>query len=446
MKYYYLPLVLIFVFFVSCDIDDHSDIILEEEELIEDTTTVIIAACDSSYFPIIMLHGFLASGDTYSQQFQRFESNGYCSDRLFAFDWNTLDQAGDVSTALDSFIDEVLSTTDAEKVNLMGHSAGSGACFNFLQDSVRANKVNKYVHLAGAATASAAGPNAEIPTLNIWSTYDFIVPGGEIPDAVNISFSDKDHYEVATSAETFNEIFKFFNNEDPETLDITEADEIVASGKVLSFGENFPTINATVNVYELNENDGTRVNELPEFELTTNESGEFEEVSLKKNTYYEFEVVKEGTRKVHYYREPFKRSDQLVYLRTLPASGIASLLLGDLPQDAEQAVIAFYSGSSAVIHERDELLLNDFELSTEEFCSADNSTIAMFFYDGNDNLTSDYTSIGGVWELVPVFLAAIDVFTQTTEQETISVNFNGRNINVPNLNSDTEGVIVVQFN
>lgn len=34
--------------------------------------------------PIIFLHGFLASGDTWANQVMRFESNNYCGTHLYA--------------------------------------------------------------------------------------------------------------------------------------------------------------------------------------------------------------------------------------------------------------------------------------------------------------------------------------------------------------------------
>ena len=36
--------------------------------------------------------------------------------------------------------------------------------------------------------------------------------GGEIPGAVNVQQTTTDHFQVATSEETFLSLFKFFNN------------------------------------------------------------------------------------------------------------------------------------------------------------------------------------------------------------------------------------------
>jgi pimeloyl-ACP methyl ester carboxylesterase len=46
--------------------------------------------CNRDHVPIVFLHGFLASGDTYAKQVIRFREQGYCADHLQVFDWNTL--------------------------------------------------------------------------------------------------------------------------------------------------------------------------------------------------------------------------------------------------------------------------------------------------------------------------------------------------------------------
>ena len=40
--------------------------------------------CDV-YRPVVMVHGFLASGDTWAKFAQYFTSNGYCNRQMYAF-------------------------------------------------------------------------------------------------------------------------------------------------------------------------------------------------------------------------------------------------------------------------------------------------------------------------------------------------------------------------
>ncbi|MBK7138444.1 MAG: hypothetical protein IPH74_05205 [Bacteroidetes bacterium] len=44
--------------------------------------------------PIVMMHGVLAAGDTYEQQFLRFTSNGYDPRVVYVFDWNSKMRVG----------------------------------------------------------------------------------------------------------------------------------------------------------------------------------------------------------------------------------------------------------------------------------------------------------------------------------------------------------------
>jgi triacylglycerol esterase/lipase EstA (alpha/beta hydrolase family) len=73
--------------------------------------TVSPFGCDTCRYPVVMVHGFLASGDTYAPFVQLFHSNGYKPNYLYAFDWNSLNQGANNSAALDAFIDTVRART-----------------------------------------------------------------------------------------------------------------------------------------------------------------------------------------------------------------------------------------------------------------------------------------------------------------------------------------------
>ncbi len=85
-------------------------------------------SCNDTLLPVVMMHGFLASGDTYARHFMRFTSNGYCGNRLFAYDWNTLGGGGNVND-LDIFIDTVLARMGTSQVNLR---VSQGICASML--------------------------------------------------------------------------------------------------------------------------------------------------------------------------------------------------------------------------------------------------------------------------------------------------------------------------
>lgn len=415
------------------------------DTIIIDTIINIIDVCDDSLLPIVVMHGFLASGDTYAKQFQRFTTNDYCAERLFAFDWNSVGFGNDNTTTLDAFIDEVLAATNAEKVNLVGHSAGGDLGYSYLSDGVRAEKVAHYVHLGSNYYDDAAG-DGQIPTLNIWSVDDETVAGSDIPNATNLTLTDADHYEVATNAETFAEMYRFFNDgQEAETTEIETENEIIISGKALSLGLNEALTNAQVEVFAVSSATGERLNTTADAVFTTDDKGFLGPFEVAANTNYEFLVAGSDAddREIHYYREAFTHSNKLVYLRTLPPPfSLAGFLTNSLPSDDNQSVMAVFAASQAVINTRDELYVNGNELSTVEFASSDQTTIAFFLYDDGDYSTS--LSSVGLFGSFP-FLNGADMFFDTAEPATINIEMNGRTINVPNWKSETEGITVVVF-
>lgn len=399
--------------------------------------------CPDNHLPIIMVHGALAAGDTYAPFSQRMLANGYCEDHLFAFDWNTLASGSSVAQ-LDSFIREALLQTGKEQVYLMGHSAGGNLGYQYLADSARASRVSKYIHIGSNAQSSPPGPNGDVPVLNIWSSSDAVVNSSDIPGAENLDLLDQDHYQVATSPESFSAIFKFLLGKDPETTIIPSERNIEIAGRVLTLGENMPVPGAMVKLYTLG-NDGQRLAGIEAIDILPDENGDWGPLKVDPDTHYEFEVTSSdpGFRKVHYYREPFSSSNDLVYLRVFPpASSFVGILLSTIPSNDDQAVITVFSSSRAVINGRDELYIGDNELSTGNFTRPDQSTIAMFLYDNGDGQTS--LTAFNQFLLFP-FLKAVDVFTPTENVESVPLRFNGRTLNVRNWKSASEGLSIAVF-
>jgi hypothetical protein len=432
MKKLLLTLIPVMLLVPSCKKEECPD------EIITDTI------CDTTYYPIVMCHGFLASGDTYAGQVKRFIQNDYCSTSGYVFDWNSLGGGSSVSE-LDAFIDQVLASTSATKVELVGHSAGGDLGYDYLSDANRAAKVAHYVHLGSNPQTGPAGPNGEIPTLNIYSPYDAVVDGGDISGATNVVLDQKDHYEVATSEETFTEMYTFFRGEAPIQSDIVSDGKRTIGGKVLTLGENEPLVGATVNVYKLISTTGERLEAQPDLTYTTDMNGYWGSFSAEEDVHYEFEVISANPsdRKLHYYREPFLTSDKLVYLRTFPpANSLAGTLLASLPEDDGQAVLVSFTASQAVIYNRDQMMVDDVNLSTQQFASEDNSTIAYFLYD-NGNGQTDESEVG-LFGFTP-FLTGVDVFFPTVLPEPINLSLNGRELNISSWPSETEGVTIAVF-
>lgn len=418
-----------------------------------DTTTIDTGTVDtivppppcSGARPIVMLHGFLASGDTYANTAMRFTSNGYCPELLYVYDWNSLGGGSD-NNALDVFIDQVLTETGAIQVDLAGHSAGSGYCYSYLSDAAHAAKVAHYVHLAGNPQGSAAGPGGSVPTLNIYSDADEAVAGGDMPGSQNLNLLTADHYQVATSAATFAAMYQFFTGIVPTTTDISPQTDTRISGKVLTLGENEERAGAIVSIYETNPATGERLSATPNYVLTADANGRWGPVAVMPGATYEFHTVTglSGDRTVIYYREGFVHSNPLVYLRTLPPAGsLAGLLLSSLSSDDDQTVLASFTASQATVSGRDQLSVNDYNLATDQYAPASETAIAFFLYDANNNGQSEGT-IPFTFSLTP-FLTGADLFFATEPRQTIHLLFNGRQLNVPSLKSASDGIIVAVF-
>lgn len=429
---HFLLLLILPVFFSACKKE-------------KDENLPAASSCKTDLPPIVMAHGLLGSGDTYANQVMRFGSNGFCQDRMFAFDWNSLDTTVNTSIQLDAFIDEVLQKTGASKVVLMGHSAGGRVGYDYLADAGRAAKVSHYVHIGSFANSAPAGPGGSVPTLNIYSPNDEVVNGADIPGATNVSIPGKDHYEVATCAEAFDAMYRFIRNgEAPATTQIAADNNISISGRALSLGENNPTSGASIKIYETDPNTGNRKTTDPAHSLTADAKGYWGPVAAEPGKTYEFEVTstRSSDRVIHYYREPFVRSNPLVYLRTLPSSGgIAGLITGSLPSNNAQAAAVVFSSNKSILTGRDVLSVQGREISTTTFCSAAATSIAFFLYDGNNNSNTELSS-QGFFGSFP-FLEAIDMFFPTTTGSSINCQINGRNLNARAWKSASEGVTIL---
>lgn len=414
----------------------------------EENTNEVETPIPTDKVPIVMMHGVLAAGDTYEQQFLRFTSNGYDPRLVYVFDWNSIGLGANNEVLLDKFIDEVLAKTGQSQVNLVGHSAGGGLGYGYCENATKAAKIAHYVHIGSGGITKPAGPNATpIPTMVIWSAADKVASGENVAGCTNVELIGKDHYQVATGQEAFKEMYKFFNNNnEPNTLEISTDAIIKLSGRVITFGENQAGAAAKVNIYELDQSTGFRKNESPNASFTADSKGNWGNFIAKPLTYYEFEAIPKNPteRIIHYYREPFKKSDKIVYLRIFPPKGsIAEGILSGLPKDDNQSVNAFFGANQAIVSGRDVFIANGDTLSKPKYAQENYTTIAMFLYDNNKNMESDLNSFGAFAN--SVFLKFVDYYAPATDPRTNTFYLNGRILRSRNWPSKTNGISVIVF-
>src|SRR6185503_11418860 len=100
------------------------------------TTTPTTIECKPSHRPVIMIHGFLESGDLWVPFGQRFAANGYCQDDVRVFDWDPLGEDDAASAAaLDAFIDSVRTATGDDVVDLVAHAGGGDLAYRYLAEA-----------------------------------------------------------------------------------------------------------------------------------------------------------------------------------------------------------------------------------------------------------------------------------------------------------------------
>lgn len=389
-------------------------------------------------YPTIFVHGMLGSGDSWSKPVQLFKAQGYPENYLDVLDWNTLSpQRNLAAKKLDSIINHILRVTGKDKVNLVGHSAGGGLVSSFIMSDSIAEKVNKYIHVGSGNLQTIT----KVSTLNLYSVDDLIVRGTTIEGVENVQLSGLDHYEIATDSLAFAEMYRFFHGKSPKpVLRKTTSKTVSISGKVLVMGENSVPKNATLTIYPFNPENGKRLQNEPITEQKILNDGRWLPVEVDSSTYLEFVITPENGRAIHYFREPFTASNHLVYLRTLPTTGMASMLFSGLPNNEQEAVLVIFSANKATITGRDFLAVNGVELTTPELASAQTTAIAHFVYDDKSDKISSGNAIA-LFGMMP-FMNGIDLYLEVAKP--IQLNFQNRQMVLPALPS-SDSVLVAVF-
>ena len=402
--------------------------------------------CDPNTTPIVFAHGALEVGDAFANQSMRFASNGYCPDRIFAFDWNTVSFTGfaDEVTRLEAFIDRVLAQTGADQVDLIGHSMGTSLSHAYLnKDPANAAKVAHYAGLAGMSTDA---PPGGVPCLTVSSRDDLIVGLSRIDGAENVHPEGLDHLQVATSPVTFRYLYRFFNDgKDPNTDRMVPTGSLTLSGRLLTFAENQPSPGLRLLVYPVDPLTGERLREEPVASFVSREDGAWGPFQAQPGQHYEY-VVKDNDpywKPIHYYREPLPRSCDLVYFRAFPPpASLFGCVLGLLVnRDPEAMVLATLNINRSIIHGRDKLFVDNREVSIPEVTDAQKTTIAIFYTDyieAEQGGTPAFNSF-------MVFIQGFDLVVDTQVQGPVPLVFNGRPLAVRNWKTGTEGITIGVF-
>ena len=399
---------------------------------------------DKSFRPIVFVHGFAGSGEQYERPAKLFASNGYPSTWINVYDYNSTGPTGGAEP-LDKFIDAVRARTGFDKIDLVGHSRGTGVSKDYLSDAKRAAKVAHYANIAGRAAGNEGG----VPTLVVGSKGDKIAGPGTAKEGAQHAVLEKpDHVGAATSTESFESVFKFFNDgKAPKTLECRPQEPIEVAGVAKIFGPNSPVTGATLEVYEISADTGRRIHDRADFKSTVGKDGGWGPFQSKPGQHYEFCLtIPGGARPIHYYREPYERTDLLVYLKTRDPKSPATVQLEkalNLTDDSSVLVVSQLNG--AIVAGRDSLKVNGAELATDKIAPERGTKVGFYVFDANQNKKTDATlPEGSMWS--QPFITAADVYIPAAKPETVTLEFNGRVLHVPNWKGASEGQIVVTFN
>ncbi|NDA62732.1 MAG: alpha/beta fold hydrolase [Chitinophagia bacterium] len=385
--------------------------------------------------PIIFIHGFLASGDTWANAFDFFQLEGYNTNQLFVFDWNSISGNNQqTDTLLSKFIDEVLKKTGASQVELVAHSAGGGLARNLLKDSIQANKVAHYAHIGSRkwTTAYPWFPNAKC--INIFSTGDKVAgnAAGRIEGATNLAFGLLDHYQVATSHESLQAIKDFFAGQYILCFENSNPPVEIA-GKAVELGTNQPMRGATLTIYPLNIKNGKRKRALLADRLAVDENGNWGPVTIERATPYEIEVIPANRlgRVISYYFPPFSQSNPLVYLRGFPNDSRMNFLLGKIPENETNTTLVLYASTSAMVGGRDSVTVNGMQICSPLLTPASKTAITSFIFDDGDGVSSGKAL--KQFSSVP-FISGVDI-ALAADKKPIYIYCNGQQLTIPALPS-----------
>ena len=411
-------------------------------------TVFIYAQCDATKRPIVFVHGFLASGDSYARQIQRFTEAGYCNDRLFVFDWNSVSgNPKKTDSLLNAFINNVLSHTKAAQVDLVGHSAGGSLGRAYLLDSFHSEKVAHYVHLGSRKWTKDFSWFSNKRCLNIFSAGDKVMGSGagNVEGAVNLDLIDKDHYEVTTCLESFDAMYKFLNGGSvPVGKKVMNNKELQIRGRAVLLGDNEPVANGLINIFRLNSKNGTRLSKKPDGVFTVNEQGYWFDFRAIAKMYYEFELIpdEKKQRVISYFFEPFTASNPHVYLRGFPQGNMIGMMLGGLPRKDDQSLLVVYSANKAMIAGRDSVTVNGTPVSSPALTPASKTIISSFIFDDGDSATSGKAI--KQFSAAP-FMGGVDIYLPVSKKAVNKIFYNGRKLVLP-ASSSKERIMLAVFN
>ena len=398
--------------------------------------------------PVLFVHGIEGSGAQFESQKLRFTSNGYPERWIDAVDYDSTRAVGDksqVASQIDAAIAELQKRTGRAKVDVVAHSLGTTVMHDYLTNgsmaSQRRANVGRYVNVDGQSS------NPGVPTLAVWAGRG--TPGRRMTGATNVTIPNQTHVQACTSAESFVEYFKFLTGRSPAHDIVAETGQITVAGRALLFPQNSALpAGVTLQVWPVAAATGQRTTSTPAHSLSLPASGDFGPVRIEAGRHYEFVLLRPGIATLHYYYEPFVRSDHLL---RLPYSDAVEAVVQRSERHSAGLVIRYKELWGDQRGQSDVLSINGTSVCLPALCPISKQVNALFFYDRNLDGRTDLSSPDPAFSQLP-FITGVDVFVPAarppTGKVTVTLRSRGagpeRSISYPNFPSTTEGA-VLQF-
>jgi pimeloyl-ACP methyl ester carboxylesterase len=361
--------------------------------------------------PVIFVHGGSGSGAQFDTQALRLMSNGYPADPIAVHEYdstfgtNTMEE---VWAGLDELIGELLRETGADGVDLLGHSLGTTVSQGYLTSSPeRAASVAHYVNIDGR---TAASPPGGVDTLAVWGEGD---QTRQIVGAQNYYAPDQSHVQVATSAETFAQIYRFFTGHEPKTTDVVpQRGQIRLSGEANVFPQNQGADGFTLQIFEIDRR-GRREHRRADSTFAIGADGAWGPFKAHAGERYEFALTRTDGSVHHLYFQPFLRSDHLVRLLTSrPGEGL-DLLREPSDTSAGFGVIRYKEMWGDQGANNDTLEIDGVNVLNPATAPRTKRVNAMFVGDDNLDGVTDLSAPVQPWFSLP-FISAVDLVVPAT--------------------------------
>jgi hypothetical protein len=401
--------------------------------------------------PILFVHGVEGTGAQFESQKLRFTSNGYPASWIDEVDYDSTRGAADrsaVNAQIDRRIAALKQRTGSAKVDVVAHSLGTFVMHDYLTDPLqgRARRANvaHYVNVDGQSA------NPGVPTLAIWAGIPLSgaasLGGRHMDGAQNVTIPNQTHVQTCTSRESFVQYFRFLAGATPAHDIVRQRGAIRVAGRALTFPQNQGLAGATIQVWRLTA-DGHRAVAAPVASVRVTDGseggGDWGPVTVQAGARYEFTALRPGVGTLHYYFEPFVRSDDTLRL---------------LDSQALIAYTGLRSGSVSSVNLRykelwgdrpgqsDDLTIDGTSVCTATLCPTSKTVNAFFAFDRNRDGRTDLSTPDPVLGNVP-FVAGGDVFIPSSPTAAGTVTFQLRSrgagplrtITTPNWDAQTDG-------